>query len=353
MFENISVYAGTRAIEIIRDEGLNLSRVKVLAGASGAAKFLVLTGIDRALIYLLKDRSTPLYLIGTSIGAFRMAVYCQPNPLDALEILESRYIAQQYNTRPSRKDVSDESWRIIDAYIDDNDIEQIISHPHMKINFLSSRCKALAKSENIAFQGLGFAIAAVANMISRSLLGCFFERALFHAPDKKPPFADMNLFPISTYPLTRSNFKDALLSSGSIPLAMEGVSNIVGAPGVFRDGGILDYHLDIPFLPEGNGLVLYPHFYGHITPGWFDKSLNRRPDAKNMENVVIVAPSESFVKGLPFGRIPDREDFRTFFQNDRERMAFWNKVVDKNRKMGDEFTEAVESGRIMEIVRPI
>ena len=77
MFENLSVLAGSKAIGIVRDEGLNLSRVKVLAGASGAAKFLVLTGIDRALLSLFKERKPPLHLIGTSIGAFRMAAYCQ------------------------------------------------------------------------------------------------------------------------------------------------------------------------------------------------------------------------------------------------------------------------------------
>ncbi|RLB98751.1 MAG: patatin-like phospholipase family protein, partial [Deltaproteobacteria bacterium] len=38
MFDNISILAGSKAIDIIRDEGLDLTRVKVLAGASGSAK---------------------------------------------------------------------------------------------------------------------------------------------------------------------------------------------------------------------------------------------------------------------------------------------------------------------------
>jgi len=353
MFENISVRAGSKAIKILRDEGLNLSRVKVIAGASGAAKFLVLTGIDRVLLSCFKQRTDPLYLIGTSIGAFRMAAYCQRNPVDALDKLERKYILQHYDSRPTRKKITEESWKIIHAYIEDDEIEFIINHPFMKICFLSNKCKGLIKSENPWVQGLGIALASGVNRLSRNRLGYFFERALFCAPKERPPFAAMNQFPLSIYRLTHSNFKTALLSSGSIPMAMEGISNIDGVSGVFRDGGILDYHLDIPFLPNENGLVLYPHFYEHITPGWFDKSLNRKPDKKNMESVVLVAPSNRFVDNLPFGKIPDRKDFKTFFGKDKERVKYWKKVVEENKKLGEEFFEAIESGRIREIAKPI
>ncbi|MCP4349882.1 MAG: patatin-like phospholipase family protein [Desulfobacterales bacterium] len=353
MFENISVLAGTKAIKIIQDQGLKLSRVKVLAGASGAAKFLVLTGIDRVLMSQFKQRTDPLYLIGTSIGAFRMAAYCQKNPLDALEKLEREYIAQHYDSWPARKEVTEESWRILNTYIDDNDIEYIINHPFMRISFLSNKCKGLLKSENLLFQGLGFMLAYGVNRLNRDRLSFFFERALFCDSEKRPPFASMDQFPLSIFHLTKSNFKTALLSSGSIPIAMQGISDISGVPGVFRDGGIIDYHLDIPFLPNEDGIVLYPHFYGHITPGWFDKSLNRKPDKKNVENVVLVAPSDKFVDSLPFGKIPDRKDFKTFSEKYTERVEYWKKVVEKNKILGDEFFEAIESGRIKEIIKPI
>ncbi len=88
MFDNISILAGTKAFAIIKDEGLDPAKIKVLAGASGSAKFLVLTGIDRVLMSLFKNRTDPLYLIGTSIGAFRMAGFCLKDPLSAIDILE-------------------------------------------------------------------------------------------------------------------------------------------------------------------------------------------------------------------------------------------------------------------------
>jgi hypothetical protein len=43
---NLTVKAGTRAIEFLRDEGLDAERIHVLAGASGGPKWLVLSGMD-------------------------------------------------------------------------------------------------------------------------------------------------------------------------------------------------------------------------------------------------------------------------------------------------------------------
>jgi len=353
MYDNISILAGRKAIEIIRDEGLNLSRVKVIAGASGSAKFLVLTGIDRILVSLFKARRDPLYLLGTSIGAFRMAAFCKKDPLKAIEILERKYIEQHYDLKPSKKDVLLEAKKIIDAYIDDKDISDILHHPFLRFSFLSNKCKGLLKKESAPLLWLGIGLAAGINLFNRNWLGYFFERALFCNIDALPPFADMNQFPMNINNLTQSNFKQALISSGSVPIIMEGVADIHGVPGMFRDGGILDYHLDIPFLQDNESFVLYPHFYQKITPGWFDKKLNRKPCQKNMDNVVLVAPSDKFVKGLPFEKIPDRKDFITFKGRDKERMEYWEEVVINNTTLGDEFAEAVQSGQIRQIVKPL
>ena len=133
MLNNISILAGSKALEIIKDEGLDLNRVKVLAGASGSAKFLVLTGIDRVLMEMFKNRTDPLYLIGTSIGAFRMAAFCQKDPISAIDILEQEYIAQSYTLKPAKQDITLETHRILNAYIHDNQIKDILNHPFMRI----------------------------------------------------------------------------------------------------------------------------------------------------------------------------------------------------------------------------
>ena len=353
MHDEISILAGSNAIKKIREQGLEPDQIKVICGASGSAKFLVLTGIDRFLVQWFKGRTKPLHLIGTSIGAFRMAAFCQKDPVKAIDILEHEYIEQSYEKKPTRQDISEETKHIIDAFIDDKDIPAMLAHPFMRINFLSNRCKGLLKSENLRLQAMGIGVAAAINLVKRNLLGLCFERALFKSPETRSPFERMDQFPMKTYDLTSLNFKAALLSSGAIPMAMEGVSDITGVSGVFRDGGILDYHPDLPFLPEDDGLVLYPHFFETVTPGWFDKKLNRKPDAVHMRNVVLVAPSPKFVKTLPFGKIPDRKDFSAFKGNDRLRKAYWRIVAEKSRRLGHAFAETVDSGKIRSMVKPL
>lgn len=352
--KNISILAGERAIQIIREEGLDPSRVKVLAGASGSAKFLVLGGIDRVLASMFSQRKDPLYLIGTSIGAFRMAAFCQKDPLTAFDRLETAYIDQQYTLKPSKEEITRGTIKILDAYIGDRELPFMLNHPFMNINFLSNRCKGPLQSEAAFFQYLGLGFAAGLNLIKRKTLGLFFERALFSAPGMEPPFSGMNEFPIVRHTLTQENFKTALLSSGSIPIAMKGISNIGGAGGVYVDGGVLDYHLDVPFLPEDkDSLALFPHFYGSITPGWFDKRLPRKPSRTNMDNVVVIAPSAEFVSTLPFGKIPDRKDFYAFKRNDAERRSHWKTAAAKSRILGEAFFEAVDSGKIRQMVKPL
>ena len=106
----------------------------------------------------------------------------------------------------------------------------------------------------------------------RRSLGLFFERALFFDARDLPPFFDVTGFPLQRVRIRASNFEDVIIATGSIPLVLSGVKDIEGAnPGTYRDGGIIDYHLDMPHSAT-NRLTLFPHFFDKITPGWFDKT---------------------------------------------------------------------------------
>ena len=132
-------------------------------------------------------------------------------------------------------------------------------------------------------------------------------------------------------------------------------------PGTFWDGGILDYHPDLDFGPgradaAGGGLVLYPHFYAHVIPGWFDRQLGwrRRTGAAgsaNFRRALLVAPSAEFVASLPGGKIPDRQD--CYALDDGERARRWQRVVDASAALGDELRELVATGRVADAVRPL
>ncbi|MFO0093561.1 MAG: patatin-like phospholipase family protein, partial [Gemmatimonadaceae bacterium] len=125
---------------------------------------------------------------------------------------------------------------------------------------------------------------------------------------------------------------------------------IPDTPGVHWDGGVTDYHLDLDF-GTGAGLVLFPHFYDHVVPGWFDKSLPwRRAGAANFSRTLLIAPSAHFVAGLPGGKIPDRRDF--YALSERERLARWQRVNELSSALGEELHELIVTGRLADAVQP-
>ena len=353
MSDLISFIAGKRAAEIIRGEGLNFERIRVLVGAAGGPKFLVLGGIDRALIKApFNKRKKPLFLLGSSIGTWRFAAFSQKNRALALDNFEKAYMGQFYSTRPTTRDVTKESERILNEYLDDSKISEILEHPFMRLSILSVRSKGLLASDSLPRQAAGMGLAGLFNAFNRSSLGLFFERTLFYDKRDIPPFFEMKGFPIYRVPLTKKNLKPAIMASGSIPLVMEPVKDVPGAPpGRYRDGGMIDYHPSMVFDPDPEHIVLYPHYSDTLVPGWLDKGLTwRRAGRDIMSNVLIVCPSRSFIERLPYGKIPDRTDFKRFFGRDKERLAYWNTAVAEGRKLGEEFMEAVESKKVKKMI---
>lgn len=348
---SLSLQAGPDALKIIRERGLRAEDVDVVPGASGGPKWLVLEGLDRFLFgeLLNAPRTRPLHLIGSSIGSWRMACLAQRDPVAALERLKEGYIGQRYPVKPPPSLVSQESRRILDHVLGATGEAEILGHPWARLHVITVECRGPAASASAPVQMLAFAAAAAANLVSRRTLGMQMRRVVFHTAGDESPFRGLADFGTVHHPLTRENLRPALLASGAIPMVLEGVP-IPGMPGgVHRDGGIIDYHLDLDFGP-GEGLVLYPHFYPHIVPGWFDKSLPwRRARGANFRRALLLSPTPELVASLPGGRIPDRNDF--YRMPDDERIAAWNRVVELSARMGDELRELVATGRVAEAVR--
>lgn len=314
-----------------------------MAGASGGAKWLVLGGLDRALAtHFIARRREKLFLLGSSIGAWRSCCHAQHDPLAAFERFERAYLAQRYSSKPSAAEVSRGTQGILDALLGAHGTTEILSHPLLRLNVVAVRAKHLAAVETSWVQQLGLGLAALGNLVSRRTLGLFFERFLFHDPRDKAPFMDDRLLSSQPVALTADNLAPAVMASGAVPLVLQGVPSIPGAPpGVFRDGGIVDYHFDCP-LSGDDGLVLYPHFYPYLVPGWFDKQLPwRRAGLRALDRTVILCPSEAFVAALPGGKIPDRKDFWAF--DDEERLRRWRIAIAAARQLGEEFAALVEN----------
>ncbi|MFH1985299.1 MAG: patatin-like phospholipase family protein [Pseudomonadota bacterium] len=355
MTSDILYYAGPRALALISEGGLSPDMVDVVAGAAGGPKWLVLGHLDRFLFSRwFQGRQRPLFLLGASIGAWRFAAASRRDPAGALDAFEKAYIYQFYRRRPTPAEVSRESRRIMSAYLGNDGISEILDHPYLRLSFLTVRCRHAGAADSSLLQTAGLAGAVAANLAGRRWLKYFFSRVLFHHPAGVPPCWPLNEFSPRRVPLAPENLKDALLASGSIPLVMAGVRGIAGAPaGTYRDGGAIDYHLDIPHrLPEDR-IVLFPHYSARIIPGWLDKPLPwRRPSPATLENMLMVAPSPSFIAGLPHGKIADRKDFYRFAGNDNGRIDTWHAVSAGGRRLAAAFADDVDSGRIRQMVRP-
>ena len=355
MTDNLVFYAGRNAFEIIREEGLRPGRISVVAGAAGGPKWLVLRHLDRVLFSdWFKGRKLPLYLIGSSIGAWRFAGQCMADPKTSLSDFESAYIHQAYAGKPSSDAVSLESARIQQAFLKNGGPREILVHPFLRLNFMAVRSKGPAASDSKFLLATALLVAAMGNIVNRSFLKVFFERVLFYDSRDIPPFYNLTGFPIHRVPLTPENLPGALLASGSIPLVMSGVRNIPQSPfGVYRDGGVIDYHMDLPLSGDSAKLTLFPHYMERIIPGWLDKNLRwRKPGARNMANVLMMAPSKQFIDRLPYRKIPDRNDFYKFKGKDSLRFDYWSAVSKASQILADEFMETVLSGNIRNKVKP-
>ncbi len=356
MTDDLVIAAGKNAYDHIRKNGLSPGDIRLVLGASGAAKWLVLYGLDTAVFSTwFRDRKEPLPLWGTSIGAWKFAAAAQDDPARAFDALKHAYIHQYYSGRVTPARISKESDRIMAAFLHQTRVSEVLSHPFLRIAVGTVRCRHLLASRHRGVQVLGIGTGAVLNRISRNLQRLILERVVFHHPGFDPESVDFSGFPTRFVPLDAHNFQPALTASGAIPYVMEGVPDIAGAPeGMYRDGGILDYHPAVSLSSQRNGLILYPHFYPWIVPGWFDKNNpGRRVTGPVTDRMVLVAPSKTFVSRLPFGRIPDRRDFVRFKGNDADRVAAWETAADMSRHLGDLFLEITRTGRIQQMVRPL
>ncbi len=352
MSEHLIFRAGPEAYAAIRRDGFDPAMLGSFAGASGGAKWLVLSQLDRVVASEILPRlEAPVHTIGTSIGAWRFACYAQSDPLAAIERFEEAYIEQRYSAKPDRREITARSTEILDDVIPDGELDYILRHPALRMHIMTVRARHMLASERTPLLVAGLTVTAGLNAVSRRSLGLFFERALFHDQRDTPPFLGLTGFPLQEVPLSRDNLKAAVLATGSIPLVLEGVADIAGArPGVYRDGGVIDYHLDLPHSHPGQ-IALYLHFYDYLKPGWFDKKLGwRRPRPQHVANTLLVSPSPAFVASLPNGKIPDRHDFTRYPES--ERIRVWREAVDRCRVLGDEFAEVLATGRLAERLVP-
>ena len=354
--ENIRVRAGRRAYEQIRAGGFALDCIGTYVGPAGGPRWLVASGFDLTLLEGgLLGRARPIWLVGASAGAWRFAAWLQPEAVKSYRRLMEAYISTTYEKKDTPETILQSVAAIINSYIEDDALPFALANKQYRLAVMTCRMKHLAASEGMLAQKVGFILSFLANALHPSLNYRFAERVVFFYGAKPPDFCLRKGFRGHFIPLSEVNFKSAVIASGAIPIAVAGVKDIFGAPdGVYRDGGFLDYHINQDYTTRSDELTLFFHHQERIIPGWMDKRLKRRrPPETALDSVVMVYPSETFIAGLPGGRIPDRGDFKTFVDDQVTRIANWRRAVELAAPLGEEFLELIESNRLKDVVEKL
>ncbi|PCI80952.1 MAG: hypothetical protein COB20_02335 [SAR86 cluster bacterium] len=344
MMSSLTIFAGPRALQRLRSEGLNADQFKVMLGASGGPKWFVLFGLDRY-IYgeFFANRKRELITLGSSAGAWRMCCLATANPVAAIERLAKCYSEERYSEQPSTDEITDKARQMLMETLGPDGVKEIVENEVFRTHIVADRARGIGSSRVKQLRLLQLLSSAVLNVASRKTLSLFFERNIFSNMGQLSPFRSANDLRTVHVAMNEENLMDAMMASGSIPFVLNGVRDIHSAKrGLYWDGGITDYHFDFPFH-AGDDLVLYPHFSSAVIPGWFDKRVPwRRVNPKNFENVVLVVPSKEFVAELPYGKIPDRTDFETLDHSSR--VAYWSTVLEKSKRLADDFAALAERG---------
>jgi hypothetical protein len=345
---NLQILAGKKALAEIKQHGLRPERIKLMIGASGGPKWLMLSRLDQYLSeHFFHQTTQPISLLGSSIGSWRMACYAQQDPLASFKEFEQLYINQRYSDTLIPTEITAYIDKVLSQLFSPNRAKYIVSNPLRKLHIVAVRNRRLLNGRSRLAQGFGLLTAATGNLFSSKIVEALYPRVIISPEESTLPY----FFKPETIALNPENLSQSLVASGAIPMVMEPTKVMGGKDRWHWDGGLVDYHFSGPFN-AGDGLVFYPHFFPKITPGWLDKSIPwRKAKAKNYDNVVMLAPSESFISDLPYGKIPDRKDFENLSNEDRE--TYWNTVLEATNRLVDDLHAALEKDGARSAVMPI
>ena len=351
---SLIIQAGPRALKHLHAHGLRPQDIDIVPGAAGGPKGLGLARLDEHIFadWLpggFSKRTSPINLIGSSIGAWRFAAVCRGHTShqtrDALRAFAKAYSEQEYPKNVDADFITAYARDLIDNLFTGHELA-LLAHANYRLNVLVVRGKGILRHESRGRTHAGFALAALANAAGRPHLRHFLDRTWFHAGLNEGISAGGRWDKFHTHhvPLTENNLGDALIASGSIPLVLKGVRHIDGAPpGTYWDGGIIDYHLHLPY-PRTKGLVLYPHFTDRIVPGWLDKALPwRRARDEWLDNVILLSPSREYLDRLPMKKLPDRNDFKRFVDDYEGRLKYWRFAMGESERLAEEFQKLCNS----------
>lgn len=342
--------AGTSALAALRRHGgLPLEEVEALVLPAIGPKWLILSGFDRALIragWLEQHPSRRLLLFGASAGAWRGFALAAREPLLAHDRLLASYCAQRFTRRDTTVAISDAYRAVLRTAFTEADRAAAVAHARLDLAIATVRARgALAALERRSAQAALLGMAGLFNALDARSQALFYERVIFATGGAAAhPLLDGGHGTVA--PLRADNLLEVALASGTVPMYMQSVRGIEGAPsGAYFDGGFSDYHLNR--TAAGSGITILFLHQRRIVPSWLDKFLPWRTlDRRALDRLLLVYPDPEFVRALPGGEVPTREDFHRFEHEPEQRVERWRSAAAQSGALGDAFIRDASDGTL-------
>ena len=334
----LKVKAGKGIFNRLKERGIAVTDVKVMAGAAGGPKWIILYELDKYLIdeFFAKADHT-IHFMGGSIGAWRAACYVLRDASAAIERLKEGYLNQRYRRPLTKNEVTTTCHDIILHTLGPDGINQILDANERKLHIMTSRANIQIGTRSDVYLKYKLGITAFFNLLSRQSMNRYFTREVF----SNHPSSILNEDGIrSIHHLANPDtLVPALRASGAIPVAIHPVI-IDGKE--YWDGGIVDYHLDLSYKVD-DGIVFYPHFLPEIIPGWFDKFHPSRK-SRHHDNTLLLYPSHEFINMLPDKKLTSRVDFEKYADDPDRRIKKWYQAADLGKYLVDDFIQLLNPG---------
>ena len=332
----LTIRAGQQAKQHILQHGLQATDVDIIPGAAGGPKGIGIFGLDQAIFdQFLAQAPQRRTLVGSSIGAWRFASISAWGATQGLSRLADLYTHLYFDKHMSMQDIGRISQHMLLDLVQGRE-QQMLNHPDYHLTVISTKARHLFQSDRAVPLLASVAGIIGSNALSRKNNRWFMQRVISQ-PKHPQQFRVEDEFTTHYHQLNQDNILSWLMASASIPGVMNAVKDIPNAKGSYRDGGLIDYHIDLPF--NSQGIVLYPHFTDTITPGWFDKVIKRRANPSNQARTLLISPSPEYLSSLPLGRLPDRKDFSLKGLDQATRIQYWQQSVRESQHLGDAFLE--------------
>jgi hypothetical protein len=273
------------------------------------------------------------------------------HPLETYERLIDGYVSQTFPMPVRAQDVTVAFRRMLSDVFSDDDLAAITSHPNADVAIHVTRVFDPYPWSIRAAQIVAIAMGIAVHRVWTGAVLHMAHRVLAHT---RPDRFDA-AFRGALIPLNPSGIRETALASGTIPVYMQPIRNVPGAPrGTYVDGGLADYHIRQAYTAPGEGITLLPHYQEAVQSCWFDRGTPHRETSNGaLADVVQFYPSPAWISSLPGGKVPDRDDFFLFAKHHGERIRRWNETVSRSEELGEQLRRDLETGNLVDRVSPI